>query len=688
MEKTFKSDSSTYATWHAPSASIRFSQRVMAAIHEEVLGAFVAVPKRGAEVGGVLLGRREGNEIVIEDFEPVPCEHRFGPSYRLSEADHEILRETIEWFRSAAHSALSIIGLYRSHTGPDFAPGPEDLKVLSTYFANEGIYFLLIKPVRLRSSVANFFLWERGAVRPLREPAAFPFEQLRTETPGERRTPIADSPVSPARNGAPSLPFRADDGAPERSSPGRNGGAPQPHFDSGAQAPPAPQGGRRSTPVPPAEPSEAPAGAVAPSTQPIPAFVPPAPSAEGPALPIAAAPPPAEPARLLVPPLPAADAEAASVAPPLDPEGVPASAAASPELETTPAPTVAADTAPEPAPPATDGRREAERIPNQPSPAENGRDRVEISSAAVEQEAPGKIRDAAERGDDPEAKIPAVSQTPPAWPRPGIAGAGPEPLPLSHFSYRPRNADALDSESDADSDEGGLFARPMRFWPMIVIAAILIGGLLGYLSVDSGSSIDQNAPAKDDVARQRSTRNNGEQQPADTAKPSPIGPPLQSSGEPRPEPLIGADSADRSTGGRLDNEKESSPETAAAVRSVLDRWTVAVKRGDAEAASALYTPTVKIYFRQKHATREDVRKSIRQMLGKYGRLDIYRVANVRVTSDGPDHAIATFDKHWQTSGRKKFAGEERERLGLLKTGGEWKIDSEEEVKLYWVQKER
>jgi uncharacterized protein (TIGR02246 family) len=687
MEKTFKSDSPTYATWRAPSASIRCSQRVMAAIHEEVLGAFVAVPKRGAEVGGVLLGRQEGSEIVIEDFEPIPCEHRFGPSYRLSEADHEILRETIDWFRSSAHSALSIIGLYRSHTGPDFAPGPEDLKVLSTYFGNEDIYFLLIKPVRLRSSVANFFLWERGAVRPLGEAAAFPFEQMGTEATGERRTPGAEAPVSPARNGAPSIPFRADHGAPERSAPGRNGGARQLHFDSGVQAPAGPQGARESSPAAPAETSEAP-GAGAPSTEPRPALVGPASLAEAPALPVAAPPPPEEPARSLDPSFPAADAEADSIVAPVDPEGGPASAEASPELETTPAETVAADREPEPAPPATDGRPDPERIASQLSPAESVRDRVEISSGAVQQEAPGEIREPARATDDATVQMPAVPQSPPAWPRPNIAGGAPEPLPLSNFTYRPRNSDALDSESDTESDEGGLFARPMRFWPMIVIAAILIGGLLGYLSVDSGSSMDQNAPAKDDVARQRSIRNNGEQQPADTAKPSPVGPPLQSSGEPRPEPLIGEDSADRSTGGRLDNEKESSPETAAAVRSVLDRWTLAVKRGDAEAAAALYAPTVKIYFRQKHATRQDVRKSIRQMLGKYGRLDIYRVGNVRVTSDGPDHAIATFDKHWQTSGRKKFAGEERERLGLLKTGGEWKIDSEEEVKLYWVQKER
>ncbi len=93
----------------------------MEGIEQEVAEAFAAVPRRGAETGGILLGTRDGDRLVIEDFEPVPCEHRFGPSYRLSDADREGMAESVAWFRACAQPGLSVLGYYRSHTLPDFA---------------------------------------------------------------------------------------------------------------------------------------------------------------------------------------------------------------------------------------------------------------------------------------------------------------------------------------------------------------------------------------------------------------------------------------------------------------------------------------------------------------------------------------------------------------------------------------
>lgn len=56
----------------------------------EALQGFGVVPKRGAEVGGILLGSFEldaAKAVRIRDVEPVPCEYRFGPSYLLSDVD-------------------------------------------------------------------------------------------------------------------------------------------------------------------------------------------------------------------------------------------------------------------------------------------------------------------------------------------------------------------------------------------------------------------------------------------------------------------------------------------------------------------------------------------------------------------------------------------------------------------------
>src|SRR5262245_16149299 len=75
---------------------IVFHSRAMHGILRDTTDVFIQVPRRGAETGGILLGRREQNTILIEDFAPVPSEHRFGRLYRLSELDRTRLREACE----------------------------------------------------------------------------------------------------------------------------------------------------------------------------------------------------------------------------------------------------------------------------------------------------------------------------------------------------------------------------------------------------------------------------------------------------------------------------------------------------------------------------------------------------------------------------------------------------------------
>jgi len=162
-----------YVTWHAPeSPPIVIRRRAMEGIHQEVSEAFAAAPHRGAETGGILLGRREEDRIVVEDFEPVPSEHRFGPSYRLSETDCELLRETLQWFRGGAQPGLSVLGFYRSHTLPEFALCQEDEdRMLAHFDAGEDLA-LLVKPSLMETSEADFFICRCGRLAP--QPAMDP----------------------------------------------------------------------------------------------------------------------------------------------------------------------------------------------------------------------------------------------------------------------------------------------------------------------------------------------------------------------------------------------------------------------------------------------------------------------------------------------------------------------------------
>ena len=98
---------------------------------------------RGAAVGGILLGRSEENEIVVDDLEPVLCEHRFGPFFRLSDSDRIDWRETLQRIRQ--REEVPIGGWYRTDTRQEFALNEDDRELLETELQQYGDVILLIK---------------------------------------------------------------------------------------------------------------------------------------------------------------------------------------------------------------------------------------------------------------------------------------------------------------------------------------------------------------------------------------------------------------------------------------------------------------------------------------------------------------------------------------------------------------
>jgi len=82
--------------WNSPrnSMTIRLDVDTARRLALVVKGGFEALPTRGLEVGGLLLGRSTPEDrptTIIEDFEPIESEHCRGPSYTLSEKDRGLL---------------------------------------------------------------------------------------------------------------------------------------------------------------------------------------------------------------------------------------------------------------------------------------------------------------------------------------------------------------------------------------------------------------------------------------------------------------------------------------------------------------------------------------------------------------------------------------------------------------------
>ncbi|MBI3281679.1 MAG: hypothetical protein HYZ57_17770 [Acidobacteria bacterium] len=146
----------------------------------DVMRGFGAVPKRGAEVGGILLGRVEHGErtvVSIHDFEAVPCEYAYGPSYHLSEADLQRLKSALDYWAPENDREFTVVGFYRSHTREGLALGSEDYGLCARFFHDSSHVVLLVKPSALAAPVAGFFFQENGVLRGKSSYLEFPFRR-------------------------------------------------------------------------------------------------------------------------------------------------------------------------------------------------------------------------------------------------------------------------------------------------------------------------------------------------------------------------------------------------------------------------------------------------------------------------------------------------------------------------------
>jgi hypothetical protein len=95
-------------------------------LYAAVLEGVKAVPRRGLEVGGLLLGSGTGSRI--EAIHAVTIEYRFGPSFDLCYADLELFLQTIDDL--SCQPEVRVLGHYRSQT-----EGPVEVSALDQALA-------------------------------------------------------------------------------------------------------------------------------------------------------------------------------------------------------------------------------------------------------------------------------------------------------------------------------------------------------------------------------------------------------------------------------------------------------------------------------------------------------------------------------------------------------------------------
>jgi proteasome lid subunit RPN8/RPN11 len=179
--------------WTAPACpfAIDYSPRVFDDIRLAVTDAFFSLPRGGAEIGGILLGRHENDRVAIVDFQPMQCEHAFGPSFVLSPKDQAGLTELIAPASRPPH--LTVVGWYHSHTRSEIFLSDADLEIHNRFFAQPWQIAVVLKPHTFQPMRAGFFFRESdGSVH-----ASAPYSEIVFDALPMRPVPVSNGVPEP-----------------------------------------------------------------------------------------------------------------------------------------------------------------------------------------------------------------------------------------------------------------------------------------------------------------------------------------------------------------------------------------------------------------------------------------------------------------------------------------------------------
>ncbi len=228
---------SEYRCWSVEGHAIRIEYAVPAL--EEIcaiaIDGLFQFRHGGMEVGGVLYGTAAGDQVRIQAYRPLDCEHAFGPRFVLSERDRTAMKELLYAPRREAElRALEPVGWFHSHTRSGIELSPRDLEIYDSYFPQRWQVALVIRPDNYGPARAGFFFRERDRT--------VHSEQTYWEftSPGRRHGLIPEPVEAPP----------PEEPAPAPAPPER----PTRRVTAAAAAPPAPV-----APVPEPEPAPAPA---------------------------------------------------------------------------------------------------------------------------------------------------------------------------------------------------------------------------------------------------------------------------------------------------------------------------------------------------------------------------------------------------------------------------------------------
>jgi len=110
-----------------------------------------ALPKRGLEVCGLLLGEHSENEFAVTSLIPFTCHYAEGPAFRVSEGE---LRDTLQ----VAHTLGGVVGIYRSRNDGSLDLDHQD-RLLIGLLARQPMPILVIRQQKNTAGEGRLLVW-------------------------------------------------------------------------------------------------------------------------------------------------------------------------------------------------------------------------------------------------------------------------------------------------------------------------------------------------------------------------------------------------------------------------------------------------------------------------------------------------------------------------------------------------
>ena len=120
----------------------------------------------------------------------------------------------------------------------------------------------------------------------------------------------------------------------------------------------------------------------------------------------------------------------------------------------------------------------------------------------------------------------------------------------------------------------------------------------------------------------------------------------------------------------------------------MSAWTESFKEKDLARQVDCYAPVLETYFLRHKVPRDFVQANKSKAFEAIKDVRTFEIGDVTLEFTSSATAIVKFRKKWDTGLRsgKTYAGEEIEQLQLANLDGDWKIVSEKELQVLWVDR--